>query len=165
MAHLCTASHPQGFQHEVVGYQAYADPAPVYPIVLADEEHQFAQLNSQIALVLQVCGCPLLVLLNSEDQYPKKMEKAIESGPDAILNSHFLPSAEASKTICGHICDMIRADSDPRKDNYYSHCIKKHARSLAETIRKDGHLPCPSSWSLRIVSDWSGRLKAGTSLQ
>ena len=39
--------------------------------------------------------------------------------------------------------------------------MKKYAEERLRAAREEGHLPCPDSYSLRMTSDFSGRLRAG----
>mmetsp|Transcript_31592 Transcript_31592/g.57429 ORF Transcript_31592/g.57429 Transcript_31592/m.57429 type:complete len:514 (-) Transcript_31592:1280-2821(-) len=136
-------------------------------IVFADHDHRRMQrLNSQVILVLQAIGCPAQVFLDLEARFRDEIASIMLSTAH-LVHSDFLPSADvadghAFSDLCFQIHAMHAAGMDHTTDNYLFLCVRKYIHTQIRSAREDGHLPCPDSYVVTMVSDFMQRLEPGS---
>eukprot|EP00927_Polykrikos_kofoidii_P003331 TRINITY_DN11320_c0_g1_i9.p1 TRINITY_DN11320_c0_g1~~TRINITY_DN11320_c0_g1_i9.p1 ORF type:complete len:1182 (-),score=219.67 TRINITY_DN11320_c0_g1_i9:15-3560(-) len=139
----------------------------IVDVVFADAEFRNPpRLNIQLVLVLQALGCPAQVFLDLEEAFRAQIEKLLLSS-EALLQSDFLPTFDGACThpssdLCRSIWSLLMAGMEPSQDEYLFSLLKKYAATVVRTAREEARFPLPNSWTLKMVSDFSGKLPAGT---
>jgi len=128
--------------------------------VLADGPCRTAKLNYQLILVLEASWVPPQVILELEQKVRLEMESRLRSG--TLLEDGFLPRSDATHTsdLCSNIWGMHAAGMKPTEDSYFFRCVSRYAEGPLTQIKKG--LPCPDTFRLKMVSDFSKCLKQGT---
>lgn len=126
-----------------------------------------AHLNYQVVSVLQTCGMSPATLVGMERRFS---EEAISKGAscmEQVLQGDFLPRAEVAThrhaTSLGRkVWGMTAAGMDPTQDAHFFSLLKELLAAKLGNLRKRCAIPCASSWRLKVVPDFSRRLKPNT---
>eukprot|EP00434_Breviolum_minutum_P000819 symbB.v1.2.000720.t1/scaffold40.1/size395337/24 len=129
-------------------------------VVFADQEQRHQRLNSQLILVLHALGCSADVFLDLEKENRKLIADLLINTRTFVM-SDFFPSANAAgasgSDLCYHIHAMHAAGMDHHSNQYLFYCIRLYIHAQLQQVR-EGHVPCPDTYMLTMISDFSRQL-------
>mmetsp|Transcript_70826 Transcript_70826/g.169571 ORF Transcript_70826/g.169571 Transcript_70826/m.169571 type:complete len:1269 (-) Transcript_70826:80-3886(-) len=140
---------------EVCEEMAFADERPRKPC---------CSLNHQVILVLQSLGVSAQVFLDLEKDLRRRLAVALSQGFDRFqAELDLLPGVNQAEGIVNKIWSMAAAGIDPLNCPAMFLLLERFLAARFEDFCNDrGHLPCPETYNMLMVPDFSRRLKPGT---